>query len=434
MSTVTETPGLRTPGSEQDAATGHVSLLQRPATPYYLLLGASTLLLVLGVVMVFSASSVVAFAFMGSSMAIVSKQAMWVVIGLPLMWFASRLPTKAWRLFAHLGLVASVALLVLVVVAGTEVNGNKNWLDFGGPFRIQPSELAKLALVLWAADLLARKERLIGQWKHLLVPIVPVGGFILALVLLGGDLGTAIIIAAILGSLLWVAGAPTRLYLLAAAPAALVFTYMVNTRSTRMSRITVWLHPDQADPLGNGLQALHGKFALASGGWWGVGLGGSKEKWGSLPEAHTDFIFAIIGEELGLVGTLAVLALFGLIGYAGLRVALEATEPFVRYAAAGVTSWILVQALVNIGAVLGLLPITGVPLPLVSYGGSALVPTMLGLGMLLSFARPRTAHRRRLRSLLTRRGSADAASRGRRIPASRPASTGTGSARPARTR
>jgi cell division protein FtsW (lipid II flippase) len=184
---------------------------------------------------------------------------------------------------------------------------------------------------------------------------------------------------------------------MAAVPAVLVVTWMVNTRSARMSRITVWLHPDQADPLGNGLQALHGKFALASGGWWGVGLGGSKEKWGALPEAHTDFIFAIIGEELGLVGTLAVLALFGVIGYAGLRVALEATEPFVRYAAAGVTSWVLVQALVNIGAVLGLLPITGVPLPLVSYGGSALVPTMLGVGMLLSFARPRGLGRRRLR-------------------------------------
>jgi cell division protein FtsW len=353
-------------------------------------------------VMVFSASSVVAFAFMKSSMAIVSKQALWVLIGLPLTWCASRLPVKAWRMFAYLGLAGSVALLVLVVVAGTEVNGNKNWLDFGGPFRIQPSELAKLSLVLWGADLLARKERLLGQWKHLLVPFVPVGGLILVLVLLGGDLGTAIIIAAVLGALLWVAGAPARLYAMAAVPALLVVTWMVNTRSTRMSRITVWLHPDQADPLGNGLQALHGKFALASGGWWGVGLGGSKEKWGALPEAHTDFIFAIIGEELGLVGTLAVLALFGVIGYAGLRIALEATEPFVRYAAAGVTAWVLVQALVNIGAVLGLLPITGVPLPLVSYGGSALVPTMLGIGMLLSFARPRGVRRRRLLRFLSR--------------------------------
>ena len=232
MTTITSDPGLRAPaGSLPDAAEKPVSLLQRPATPYYLLLGASTLLLVLGLVMVFSASSVVAFAFMDSSMAIVSKQAMWVVIGLPLTWCASRVPPKFWRLVAYPALVTSLALLVLVVVAGTEIHGNKNWLDFGGPFRIQPSEFAKLALVLWAADLLARKERLLGQWKHLLVPIVPVGGLVLALVLLGGDLGTAIIIAAILGALLWVAGAPTRLYVYAAAPAALVFTYMVNTRS-----------------------------------------------------------------------------------------------------------------------------------------------------------------------------------------------------------
>jgi cell division protein FtsW len=396
VTTITSDPGLRAPtGSTAAAAEKPVSLLQRPATPYYLLLGASTLLLVLGLVMVFSASSVVAFAFMDSSMAIVSKQAMWVVIGLPLTWCASRLPPKLWRLVAYPALVTSLALLVLVVVAGTEIHGNKNWLDFGGPFRIQPSEFAKLALVLWAADLMARKERLLGQWKHLLVPMLPVGGLILALVLLGGDLGTAIIIAAVLGSLLWVAGAPVRLYVASAVPALLVFLYMLNTRSARMSRIDVWLHPDQADPLGNGMQSLHGKFALASGSWWGVGLGGSKEKWGALPEAHTDFIFAIIGEELGLVGTLAVLGLFGVIGYAGLRVALEATEPFVRYAAAGITAWVIVQALVNIGAVLGLLPITGVPLPLVSYGGSALVPTMLGLGMLLSFARPRGVRRRR---------------------------------------
>ncbi|HEU4913386.1 MAG TPA: putative lipid II flippase FtsW [Actinomycetes bacterium] len=363
------------------------ALLERPATPYYVLLGASTLLLVLGLVMVFSASSVTAFAFLGSSLAIVSKQAMWVVIGLPLMWFASRLPPRAWRLLAYLALAASLALLALVAVAGTEVNGNRNWLDFGGPFRIQPSELAKLALVLWSADLLARKEPLLHQWKHLLVPLVPVGGTVVGLVLLGGDLGTAVILVGILGALLYVAGAPARLFVMAAVPAALSVAYMVNSHSYRMARITDWLHPEQADPLGTGLQALHGKFALASGGWWGVGLGGSKEKWGALPEAHTDFIFAIIGEELGLVGTLAVLALIGAVGYAGLRIALDATDPFVRYAAAGVTAWLLVQAMVNVGAVLGILPIMGVPLPLVSYGGSALVPTMLGIGMLLSFAR-----------------------------------------------
>jgi cell division protein FtsW len=384
------------------AAEPAVPLLHREATPYYLLLGASMLLLVLGVVMVFSASSVTAFSFMGSSFAIVNKQIMWVVIGLPLMWIASRLPVKAWRAFAYLGLITSLALLFLVVFAGTEVNGNRNWLDFGGPFRIQPSELAKLSLVLWGADLLARKRKLLTQWKHLLVPFVPVSGFVIGLVLLGGDLGTAIILAAIMTSLLWIAGAPVRLFVYAGLPALGAIALMVQTKAERLSRITDWLHPNQADPMGGGFQALHGKFALASGGWWGAGLGGSKEKWGSLPEAHTDFIFAIIGEELGLVGTLAVLALLGAVGYAGLRVAVDATDPFVRLAAAGVTAWILVQALVNVGAVLGVLPITGVPLPLVSYGGSALVPTMLGLGMLLSFARPRGRRSRLWRRLAAR--------------------------------
>jgi cell division protein FtsW len=394
--TAISTPATAPAASKARSSEPAVPLLHREATPYYLLLGASMLLLVLGVVMVFSASSVIAFSFMGSSFAIVSKQAMWVVIGLPLMWIASRLPVKAWRAFAYLGLITSLALLFLVVFAGTEVNGNKNWLDFGGPFRVQPSELAKFSLVLWGADLLARKHKLLTQWKHLLVPFVPVSGFVIGLVLLGGDLGTAIILVAIMTSLLWVAGAPLRLFVWAAVPMLGVIALMVQTKAERLSRITDWLHPNQADPMGGGFQALHGKFALASGGWWGAGLGGSKEKWGSLPEAHTDFIFAIIGEELGLVGTLAVLALLGAIGYAGLRVAVAATDPFVRLAAGGVTAWILVQALVNVGAVLGILPITGVPLPLVSYGGSALVPTMLGLGMLLSFARPR-GRRSRLR-------------------------------------
>ena len=423
MTAVPTAPAPATGGKQRAAAepAAYRTMLDRAATPYYLLLGASILLLSLGVVMVFSASSVTAFAFLGSSLAIVSKQAMWLVIGLPLMWFASRLPVRAWRLGAYVGMALSLALLLLVAVAGTEVNGNRNWLDFGGPFRIQPSELAKLSLILWGADLLARKERLLHQWKHLLVPLVPVGGGVLGLVLLGGDLGTAVILAAILGSLLWVAGAPARLFALALAPAGLLVMWMVNSHSYRMRRITDWLHPEQADPLGAGLQALHGKFALASGGWWGVGLGGSKEKWGALPEAHTDFIFAIIGEELGLVGTLAVLGLIGAVGYAGLRIALAASEPFVRYAAAGVTAWILVQAMVNIGAVLGLLPIMGVPLPLVSYGGSALVPTMLGIGMLLSFARADRRGDREGRA--TRRPTAGRS--GRSVPAARSAA-GTG--------
>jgi len=245
-----------------------VPMLHREATPYYLLLGASMLLLVLGIVMVFSASSVNAFSFMGSSFAIGNKQVMLVVIGLPLTWIASRLPVKAWRAFAYLGLITSLALLFLVVFAGTAVNGNKNWLDFGGPFRIQPSELAKLSLVLWGADLLARKQKLLTQWKHLLVPFVPVSVFVILLVLLGGDLGTAIILIAIVIALLLVAGSPLRLFVWAGLPTLGVVVLMVKTKPERMSRITDWLHPNQADPMGSGFQALHGKFALASGGWW----------------------------------------------------------------------------------------------------------------------------------------------------------------------
>ena len=355
-------------------------------TPYYVLLGATLLLLALGLVMVFSASSVRAYRTTGSSLSIVEKQALWVAIGLPLMWLASRLPVRAFRIAAYPALLGTLALLVLVAVAGVSVNGNRNWLVVAGPIRLQPSEFAKLALVWWAADLLARKQKLLVQWKHLLVPLIPVGVLVTGLVLLGGDLGTAVILIAILAALLFVAGAPMRLFVAFGGLSAALVLWLSHSHSYRMRRITSWLDPS-IDPQGVGWQALHGKYALASGGWWGLGLGGSKEKWGGLPEAHTDFIFAIVGEELGLVGTVAVVVLFAALGYAGFRVAASAKDPFVRLAAGGVTAWLIVQTLVNLGAVLGVLPITGVPLPLVSYGGSALLPTLIGLGMLMAFAR-----------------------------------------------
>jgi cell division protein FtsW len=322
----------------------------------------------------------------GSSLSIVEKQALWVAIGLPLMWLASRLPVRAFRIAAYPALLGTLALLVLVAVAGVSVNGNRNWLVVAGPIRLQPSEFAKLALVWWAADLLARKQKLLVQWKHLLVPLIPVGVLVTGLVLLGGDLGTAVILIAILAALLFVAGAPMRLFVAFGGLSAALVLWLSHSHSYRMRRITSWLDPS-VDPQGVGWQALHGKYALASGGWWGLGLGGSKEKWGGLPEAHTDFIFAIVGEELGLVGTVAVVVLFAALGYAGFRVAASAKDPFVRLAAGGVTAWLIVQTLVNLGAVLGVLPITGVPLPLVSYGGSALLPTLIGLGMLMAFAR-----------------------------------------------
>jgi cell division protein FtsW len=367
---------------------GARSVLSRPLMSYYLLLGSTLMLTALGLVMVLSASSVTSYAQSGSSFGYVEKQGMWVAVGLPLMWWCARRPVRFWRMLAYPALIGSFFLLCLVLVPGlgVRINGNQNWINFGGPFRLQPSEAAKLALVLWASDLMTRKERLLGQWKHLLVPLLPVAGGMLALVLLGGDLGTTLLLLGILMSLLFYAGAPLRLFVGMVGVAVALVALMTTTHSARMQRLTSFTNPFK-DFHGAGWQAAHGIFALATGGWWGLGLGASREKWEYLPEAHTDFIFAIIGEELGMVGTLVVLGLFAAIGYSGIRIATRNADPFVRLAAGGMTAWIMVQAVVNVGAVLGMLPITGVPLPLVSYGGSALLPIMVGIGMLLSFAR-----------------------------------------------
>jgi cell division protein FtsW len=356
------------------------------------------MLLVVGLVMVLSASSVESYQITGSSFTIFGKQAMWFAIGLPLLWVASRLPARAYRALAYVGLVGVIALLCLVAVAGVEVNGNRNWLRYGG-FQLQPSEFAKLVLVIWGADLLARKHKLLDQWKHLLIPLLPVAGLLVALVLVGNDLGTAMILMAIVGALLFFAGAPLRLFVGMGGLLGLMVWALSQapSQSYRFKRFEAWLHPDR-DPLHYGFQVRHAKYALGSGNWFGVGLGGSREKWGSLPEQHNDFIFAIIGEELGLVGTIGVLALFAALGYAGFRVATRTKDPFVRLAASGITTWILFQALVNIGAVMGVLPVVGIPLPLVSYGGSALLPTMLGIGVLLSFARNEPGAREGLRA------------------------------------
>ena len=365
-----------------------VPLLRRPLAPYYLLVGSTSLLLALGLVMVLSASSITSYADNGSSFTIGARQAMWVALGIPAMWLASRMPIVFYRRVTYPLLLLSFVLLIAVLIPGVgfEVNGNRNWIEFGGPFRLQPSEFAKFALVLWGADLLARKERTLGQWRHVVIPLLPVAGAMLGLVLLGGDLGTSLVLMAITGSLMFFAGAPMRLLTLIFSAGLGLVAAMSMTQGYRRERFRGWLDPS-SDPLGAGWQALHGTYALASGGWWGLGLGAGREKWGGLPEAHTDFIFAVIGEELGLFGTLIVIALIALICYSGLRIALHTPDTFVRLAAASATTWIMVQATVNLGAVLGVLPITGIPLPLVSYGGSALLPTMVALGMLMAFAR-----------------------------------------------
>ncbi|WP_431984394.1 putative lipid II flippase FtsW [Streptomyces qinglanensis] len=368
----------------------------RPLTAYYLILGGSLLIIVLGLVMVFSASQIQALQSGLPSTYYFRKQVVAAAIGAVLLLAACRMPVRMQRVLAYPLLVASVFLMCLVQVPGIgqEVNGNQNWIHLGGPFQLQPSEFAKLALVLWGADLLARKgeKQMLTQWKHLLVPLVPVAFLLLALIMLGGDMGTAIILAAVLFGLLWLAGAPTRLFTGVLAVALTAAVLLVTSSANRMSRLAC-IGATDPGPDDRCWQAVHGIYALASGGWFGSGLGASVEKWGQLPEPHTDFIFAVTGEELGLAGTLSVLALFAALGYAGIRVAGRTEEPFVRYAAGGVTTWIIAQAVINVGAVLGLLPIAGVPLPLFSYGGSALLPAMFAVGLLIAFARSDPAAR-----------------------------------------
>ena len=362
--------------------------LDRPLTSYHLVRGATGLLLALGLLMVLSSSSVVSYYQTGSSYSIFFKQAVWVLIALPCAWVAARLPLTLVRRLSGLFLLFSAVLLVLTYTPlGIEVNGNRNWVSFGGPFRIQPSELAKLSLVLWLAALYQRKGRRLQEWRHLLWPMVPVSVVIAGLVVGQRDLGTALVLFAVILGLVWVVGAPLRLFVGSFLAVGAVAMFLVSLSSSRIERLTNFLNPF-ADYQDTGWQAAHGFFALANGGWWGVGLGASTQKWeGKLPAAHNDFIFAIIGEELGLFGTLVVLILFGLLAYAGLRIASRTRDPFARYAAAGITIWLSAQAVINIGMVLGLLPVIGIPLPLVSYGGSALLPTLVALGLLTNLAK-----------------------------------------------
>lgn len=361
--------------------------LDRPLTAYYLLLGASALLLVIGLIMVLSASSVYSYQQNdGDSYAVVKRQLLWVVIGIPCAFVASRLPHSLLRRLAWLGLLVSVVLLALTQTGlGRTVNGNTNWLGVG-PFVIQPAEIAKLAIVLWAAHIYARKEQRLGSFHEVLMPVVPGMLAVIALVVLGHDLGTALVLFAILLAMLWVVGAPARLFTVSLTAIAVVALYLASTSTERRERLTNFADPFK-DFHNAGWQPAHGLYALSHGGVFGQGIGASQQKWGNLPEAHTDFIFAVLGEELGLVGTLLVIVLFLTIAYAAVRVATHTTDPFVRYMTFGIVVWLLGQMIINVGMVLALLPVIGIPLPLVSYGGSALVPSLVALGLLMGFAR-----------------------------------------------
>ncbi len=364
-------------------------LLDRPLTSYYLVLGITMLLLGLGLVMVQSTASVADLSAGLSPYSDFKKQLLGAAIGLPLMWVAARSKPRLFRAFAYPLLAVAIVGLGLTLIHGVGVsqNGAARWIEIGGQ-QIQPSEIAKLALVVWGADLLARKDKLgqLADWRHMLVPLMPGTAVLCLLVMTGDDLGTTFILLVIFLALLWVIGTPGRVFAGLLILMALAMMLMIVSAKYRLGRL-VGFFDQQGSATGANWQGTQGKYALGSGGIFGVGLGAGRQKWGYVPESTSDFIFAIIGEELGLVGTLCVTVLYGGMAFAGLRIARRVPDLFARLAATGITAWIVVQAVVNIGAVIGVLPITGVPLPLVSAGLSSLLSTLVALGMLMSFAR-----------------------------------------------
>lgn len=340
------------------------------------------------------------------------KEGEFIAIGLLLFWFAVRCSPRGFRFMAYpvLGLALIALVAVLIPGIGVTVYGSRRWIDIG-PLQLQPSELAKLAMVLWGADLLARKQQFgtLRRARHLFIPLLPGFALVVLLVMLEPDLGTTCCFMLILLGLLWMVGMPLRYFAVVLALVAGSVTLLALAAPYRLQRLTGFLHPFK-DPMGSGYHTVEGLYALASGGLFGVGLGQSTSKYGWVPNANSDYVFAIIGEELGLLGCLAVLVLFGLFAHAGMRVVRRSADPFVRLAAGAATIWLCGQAVINIGYVTGLLPVTGIPLPLISAGGTSLIVTCFVLGMLVSFARhesgavsaARRAERRGRRSRLER--------------------------------
>ncbi len=340
-----------------------------------------------GLLMILSASSVTALYQYGSSWYQFRLQAVWFVLGCGAMFVASRYSYDLLSKWMKPFLFVSAGLMTAVLVPGlgVAVNGSARWLGWG-PLRMQPSEMAKLAVILYAADTLTRRVGQIGDWKAVLRPVAVVFGAFAVLLMLQPNLGTTIILATIVLVMLFVAGVPGRPLAILSGLLVAGATLFAFAEPYRFRRLMAFSDP-WADPLNTGFQTIQSQVGFANGGILGTGLGQGRAKWGFLPEAHTDFIYAIIGEEIGLIGSVLVIAMF--LGFAlfGVRTALHARDRFGMLLATGITTWILIQAIINIGACVGVLPITGVPLPFVSAGGSSLLFTMAASGILLNIAR-----------------------------------------------
>jgi cell division protein FtsW len=385
-------PGTTPTGDRQSA--GAVVAVRRlfaaETGNYFLLLGTTLFLVVFGLVMVLSSSAVTSFTESDDFFYGFERQALFATLGIPLMLLASRMPTIFWKRWAPLAVVVGIGLQFLTVATplGYEVNGNRNWIMIGS-FTMQPSEIVKLALVIWLGSVLGRKQNVLHNWKELAVSVGPVAGAAIGFVLLGRDLGTAIIVTSIVLGALFFAGVKLRHLAVVVAAMAVGAAIMAFATLSRQNRIQVWQDgcSSAGDLLTDCWQTIHGWWALASGGIFGVGLGNSKAKWNWLPEADNDFIFAIIGEELGLVGAALVLVLFAVTSIAFVRIIRSNPDPVAKITVSAVMVWIIGQAFVNIAVVLGVLPVLGVPLPLISAGGTALISSMVAIGVALSFAR-----------------------------------------------
>ncbi len=380
-------------GSGRGAIVAVKKLFAAETGNFFLLLGTTLFLVVFGLVMVLSSSAVTSFTESNDFFTGFLRQGMFAAVGVPIMLVASRMPASFWKKWAAVAVAIGLILQLLVVATplGVSIGGNTNWLRLG-TFTLQPSEITKVALAIWLAYVLSTKADRLHRMREVAIPIAPVAGAAIGLVLFGGDLGTAMILVSIVLGSLFFGGVRLRFLAIPIVLMATIGPLVAFSSNSRSDRIAVWLDgcASTSDYATFCWQTVHGWWALAAGGFFGVGLGNSKAKWSWLPEADNDFIFAIIGEELGLLGACTVLALFIVMGVTFVRIIRASNDPFARIVVSAVMVWIIGQAFVNIAVVLGVLPVLGVPLPLFSSGGSALVTTLFGIGIVLSFARTTT--------------------------------------------
>ncbi len=363
-------------------------IFTRPELPYFLIIWSTVFLCALGLTMVLSASTVKSLQESGNTYSIFIRQFFFLILGAMATYWAYRVQGGIWQRIAKISLSISIVILLLPFIPnlGKNINGNRNWIEILG-FTLQPSEFAKFGLILWCA-LQLRNIDVSTKGKNPFIAILPGLVIIEGLILMERDLGTALLILLIFAGILFTTGAPIKHFIIVAALGVIVGGAFIISSSYRVSRFGALFNPfDERYYKFSGWQPAHSIMGLASGGLWGSGLGGSKQKWANLAEAHTDFIFSVIGEELGLLGTLLVLALYAALIYAMLRVALKTKDSFSRYATAGVACWFIVQVGVNIGSVTSIIPVIGVTLPLISYGGSSLLANLLAIGYVLGVAR-----------------------------------------------